>query len=435
MAGASDKARFYLEQSIPELQEFERKKIFSKDEITSITKKRSDFEHKLNARGSQPSDYARYAEFEMNLESLRRKRVKRLGIKSNNHSGQRRIFFVLDRATRKFHGDLGLWMQYIEYAHKEKANKKLSQIVTSVLRLHPTKPELWIYAAKYAADAADMTSARSYMQRGLRFCRLSKALWIEYAKLEMIYVAKIAARRQILGLDRSRPQDSKTTEENEFDPDIIALPKLTAEDINPSLRKDDEPDQVALQNLSSTPALTGAIPLAIFDSAMKQFQNDDSLAEKFFSLFAGFEGLPCLSKILQHVIDHMLNIWPTTPSSLSSYSRQPIIGVDPHSAELPRAFRVSLERIRLSTQKTQRKSEFLEMVIGWLLPLLKITDLDASMHKAVSATIKRNAREYGEAAQQEGGLAGDNSTQLVRALQDAGYQKDAEKLLDRSRQS
>jgi U3 small nucleolar RNA-associated protein 6 len=30
MAGASDKARFYLEQFIPELQELERKKIFTK---------------------------------------------------------------------------------------------------------------------------------------------------------------------------------------------------------------------------------------------------------------------------------------------------------------------------------------------------------------------------------------------------------------------
>lgn len=29
MAGASDKARFYLEQSVPELQELQRKKIFS----------------------------------------------------------------------------------------------------------------------------------------------------------------------------------------------------------------------------------------------------------------------------------------------------------------------------------------------------------------------------------------------------------------------
>ena len=29
MAGASDKARFYLEQSVPELQELQHKKIFS----------------------------------------------------------------------------------------------------------------------------------------------------------------------------------------------------------------------------------------------------------------------------------------------------------------------------------------------------------------------------------------------------------------------
>lgn len=30
MAGASDKARFYLEQSVPELQELIRKQIFTK---------------------------------------------------------------------------------------------------------------------------------------------------------------------------------------------------------------------------------------------------------------------------------------------------------------------------------------------------------------------------------------------------------------------
>lgn len=30
MAGASDKARFYMEQTVPQLQEFEQKKIFTK---------------------------------------------------------------------------------------------------------------------------------------------------------------------------------------------------------------------------------------------------------------------------------------------------------------------------------------------------------------------------------------------------------------------
>lgn len=141
----------------------------------------------------------------MNLELLRRKRLKRQGLKNTGHAGQRRIFLVLDRATRKFPGDLSLWMQYLDFASKQKANKKLSQVLTNLLRLHPTKPAIWIYAASNALNVKDdLTEARSYMQRGLRFCKHSKDLWLEYAKLEMLYVSKIAARSRVLGLDSAR---------------------------------------------------------------------------------------------------------------------------------------------------------------------------------------------------------------------------------------
>src|SRR6201996_7569267 len=147
MAAASDKARFFLEQSVPELKEYERKGIFSAEEITSIARKRSDFEHKINARGSTPTDYARYAEFEINVDALRRKRVKRLGMKSTAQNGRRRIFFVFDRGCRKHPGDVGLWMDAIEFAKKQKAHKKLQEMYTQILRLHPTKADLWIHAA------------------------------------------------------------------------------------------------------------------------------------------------------------------------------------------------------------------------------------------------------------------------------------------------
>ena len=45
MAGASDKARFYLEQSVPELREFERKKVFTKVSVLlrPITISRANF--------------------------------------------------------------------------------------------------------------------------------------------------------------------------------------------------------------------------------------------------------------------------------------------------------------------------------------------------------------------------------------------------------
>lgn len=225
MSGASDKARFYLEQSVPELKEYERKKIFTTDEITSIARKRSDFEHKINARGSSPTNYTRHAEFEINVDALRRKRVKRLGIRATAHNGQRRIFFVFDRGTRKFPGDVGLWMQSVEYARGQHSHKKVSQILTNALRLHPTKSDLWTYAAQFAMEEnGDMTEARSYMQRGLRFCKNSSALWLQYAKLELVYIAKIAARRQILGVGENAPKKKRKLVEKRL---IMPMPTPT----------------------------------------------------------------------------------------------------------------------------------------------------------------------------------------------------------------
>ncbi|KAI9827644.1 MAG: hypothetical protein M1819_006933 [Sarea resinae] len=427
MAAASDKARFYLEQSVPELQEYQRKKIFGKDEIIAITKKRSDFEHKLNGRGSRPSDYARYAEYEMNLESLRRKRVKRLGIKATTHAGQRRIFFILDRATRKFHGDVGLWMQYIEFARKEKANKKLSQILTSVLRMHPTKPELWIYAAKYAIEStADMTAARSYMQRGLRFCKSSKLLWLEYAKLEMIYIAKISARRQILGLDEKRPRSNDKTVLDDPNADLIALPAITAEDVDPSLRGDDELDQAALQNLSTAPALTGAIPLAIFDAGMKHFEMSDELGDNFFDMFTQFEGLPCLSTILQHVVDCLLMNTPESPLSLGCFIRQPVIGIEAKSPEFPSALGKSIERLRLSLRKAKPKLRLVEGVAAWIAGLSSIEGLDPAIQKVLFVTLRQAVRNIEEVDVEDQRVELGHFTLLLRTLHEAGMKDDAQ---------
>jgi len=42
MAGASDKARFYLEQQVPELREWERREIFSKVSVASSRMLRSN---------------------------------------------------------------------------------------------------------------------------------------------------------------------------------------------------------------------------------------------------------------------------------------------------------------------------------------------------------------------------------------------------------
>lgn len=396
MAGASDKARFFQEQSVPELQELARKKIFTKEEIASIARKRSDFEHILNARGSKPQDYARYAEYEMNLESLRRKRVKRLGVKTSHHTGQRRIFFVLDRATKKFPCDLGLWMQYITFAQKQESNKKVSQLLTNVLRLHPTKPELWIYAA--TIRSADMMEARSYMQRGLRFCGSSKELWIEYARLEMIHVTKIAGRRRILGVDVGKVEKkSRQTPEVE-DENIITLPAITAEDVMPAQRPTDGVEQEALERLSKSPALSGAIPMAIFDAAARHFKDDNEFCQQFFDMVAEFYEAPCQESILSHVIETLHTIAPESPGTLIRWIQQPVIGIDATSPEFPNLFGHCLDRIKASFETmtpistapdAARATPILgQQLIGWMLAYQK-PDLDADVGKVMRITVRK----------------------------------------------
>lgn len=329
----------------------------------------------------------------MNLDILRRMRVRRLGIKSAGYSGQRRIFFILDRATRKFHGDIGLWVQYIEYARQQKAFRKLSSIFTDALRLHPTNADLWIYAAQYALDDhADMTQSRSYMQRGLRFCKSSRHLWVHYGKMELIYIAKLVARRRILGIDKGNFEPATAEQGAEFDDpdaDMITLPKVTGEDVNPSEGNDKNGvDNVALQNLASTPALSGAIPLAIFDSAMNHFNNDDRFGLEFYNMASEFGQIPSLHTILEHIVDVLQTNKPDSYRTHICYTRIPTAGISATSVEFPRALGVSLSRLRERGPDRNLAQE----VINWLQPLEKTEGLDPALQKVIAATIRSAGR-------------------------------------------
>ena len=380
MSATADKARFYLEQSVPELKELEKKKVFTPEEISSIARKRSDFEHKINARGSSGQDYASYAEFEINVDRLRQKRVKRLGIRlGTSYHGQRRIFFVLDRGMRKFPGDLRLWMQSIEYARKQKALKKVTQILTNGLRLHPTNVELWIYAAQFALDEnGDMTEARGYMQRGLRFCKNSRKMWLQNFRLELSWIAKIHARRQILGLEAeaSKQEDVRVIGE---DDDALALENEDGET--------DKVDVTALARLNSAPIMTGAIPVAIFDAAMKHFQNDPELALNFHGECSIFRDVPAVSTIRQHIDDHLqtnsTEKWEARACHISQ-----ALTADPSSVEFPAAVRQILLRINSSLSTTKQRAELVGWCKKFLQTLLENDDLDPAIEQVLRSKVQ-----------------------------------------------
>lgn len=76
------------------------------------------------------------------------------------------------------------------------------QVLTKALQLHPTASGLWSYAAAWEFEQnSNAAAARKLMQRGLRMCKTSQQLWLEYFRMELMYAHKLAARRRVLGLD------------------------------------------------------------------------------------------------------------------------------------------------------------------------------------------------------------------------------------------
>jgi len=353
-AAAADKARFYLEQSVPELQALSQKGIFTSSEIKSITSKRSTYEHKINMPSSSSStsilDYLSYFNYERILLQLRSKRSTRLSTSissSTIHSATKRMYGILERGIRKFPGDDRLWMTYLNFCSEQNSRTKLAKGLTKALRLNPTNWALWCWAAAYYLDKeGDITVARGYMTRGIRFCGgKSKGIWIGYLDLEMGYLSKICRRRMILGLDQAKKEEKEVEDSEMGDEDEIALPSLTAEDINPELKQDINQMEAKIKELSNSPALNGAIPIAIIQAASKSFNPDCLFLEELFDCVAKYTEVACLNKILQSIIDLITTTTSSKYANLilaSLKARLQIIGVKPDDTSFPALLSQSL---------------------------------------------------------------------------------------------
>lgn len=241
-----------------------------------------------------------------------------------------------------------------------------------------------------------MNGARSYMQRGTRFCTRSRDLWIEYAKLEMIYLAKIALRRKILGLDVDRSIEAADAMEEDAEDtgfatsaDVIAIPDFKANALRPSMIEGVKVDAEAAKDPMTTPALNGAIPLAIFDTARKQPFFCASAAEDFFDMFAAFTQVRCLPKILQHVLDSMTELYPTDACTCSCYIKQPLAAIEPSSAEFPAALGSALDRLKEAMAKVKDKGDLSKKTKAWIEPILAIEELDPGIQTVLRHTLRK----------------------------------------------
>ncbi|OIW26725.1 hypothetical protein CONLIGDRAFT_634959 [Coniochaeta ligniaria NRRL 30616] len=405
MAAVADKARFHLERAVPQLREFEEKEIFTKDEIRTLVTKRSDYEHLVLGPRARAEDFLSYAAWEQSLDALRAARCKRLRIRTSSaHAAQARTFAIFERAVTRHPGHLGLWLAYLDFAAKVKAAKRWRKVATRALRMHPNQPALWILAGRRAAGDGDMDGARGYFMRGCRFCTAGVEVWAEYARCEMEWLARMEAKKGKGKSTAGAPTPikiSNTVDEDgnmmfdddsddELDEDEVMMPDPDAQ-----FRKQ-KPKEVfneeAVQKLENSPALDGAIPMAVFDIARKQTFFGAPAAEAFFNVFAAFPKVPCQPKLVQHVLDTMMEAYPTHPATCSCNVRQVLIGVEYNTPEFPKALREALSRLRNMLESTKDKSGLAARTLAWIDPLLQFEDLDAGIRTVLEHT-KRKLEE------------------------------------------
>jgi hypothetical protein len=122
-----------------------------------------------------------------------------------DHGARRRAHFAYERATRRFRRDASLWAAWLDYCRETRSGRRLARVAARALRAMPREPGFWIAAAAWEFDGAgDPHAARALMQRGLRECRrdprAAARMWEAYAGMEVAYVRRMRARREVLGL-------------------------------------------------------------------------------------------------------------------------------------------------------------------------------------------------------------------------------------------
>lgn len=276
----ADTVRYFMEDMVPELEDLEERGYFSKLEVKQIVKKRTQFEYLLKRPAAVKTDFLRYAEYETKLEALRAHRKEVLGLHGKttlaDYAIVKRTHLIYERATRKFRGDLRVWLIWLHFCRTSGSTRQISRVLTKALQLHPAASGLWSYAAAWEFEHnSNAAAARTLMQRGLRMCKGSQQLWLEYFRMELMYAHKLRARRRILGLD-ALPGSTAATQSD--------IDSASAAQADMEEEEDEVSGEAAIQAV-----LTGAIAKVVYKSAIDAIPDQIEFRHNFLKLLSQFK--------------------------------------------------------------------------------------------------------------------------------------------------
>ncbi|KAJ3292060.1 U3 snoRNP protein [Borealophlyctis nickersoniae] len=376
----ADAVHYHLEKMVPELEDLEKRGIFSKTEIKSIVKRRTDLEYAIHRLQPLKSDFLRYIEYEINLDRLRRKRKRRMhlnvpqkqakreknklkgspGVKEktslSDYSLLRRIHGLYQKMLRRFGGDMGLWVQYFEWSRAVGSSKALGRSFARAIQLHPTKPTFWIMAAAWEFEEnGNMNSARILLQRGIRLNTEDKTLWHEYFKLELLFIEKVKERRKILFGDGANGRDAAAEnvngdEEVEAADRTVSLPGLSEEKgLGMSALEQDETiaattsDEANVSSMGEklTPMqrtlLEVVVPRVIYRNAVQAIPHDLQFRIGFLQIYRKFGPETKIGQ--EEIYESLRKDFPNHPTARAVLAERHLAGITPVDPKYPAALK------------------------------------------------------------------------------------------------
>lgn len=114
----------------------------------------------------------------------------------------RHVAYIYDQLTRRFPGDISMWMSNIEYLQARGSRTMLNTVYGRMLSLHPKCEDVWLESARHELKLNQNSySVRVLLQRALRFNYASERIWLYYFNFEIWNATRIKDRKRLLDLD------------------------------------------------------------------------------------------------------------------------------------------------------------------------------------------------------------------------------------------
>ncbi|VAH46646.1 unnamed protein product [Triticum turgidum subsp. durum] len=163
----ADTVQYRLERMSDELDDLERRGLFTRAELAEVVRRRRDFEFRLRRHSPRKADFLDYIAYLLRVDALRdlrkraiiratpnpthsdedndtnedgkkrKKRKKKWAKSISDFAGVLRVLDVYRMATVRFKGDLDLWFRYLEFC-RQKGHGRMKQVGIKYLPVHNT---------------------------------------------------------------------------------------------------------------------------------------------------------------------------------------------------------------------------------------------------------------------------------------------------------